>query len=65
MEVGKYTYWNKEINVMSWESKSKLIIGSFCSFADKIKIFLVGNHRTDWITTFPFSHIFTDVFSFD
>jgi acetyltransferase-like isoleucine patch superfamily enzyme len=62
MEVGKYTYGHKEINVMSWESESKLIIGSFCSFADRIKIFLGGNHRTDWITTFPFSHIFTDVF---
>jgi hypothetical protein len=25
MEVGKYTYGHKEINVMSWESESKLI----------------------------------------
>jgi acetyltransferase-like isoleucine patch superfamily enzyme len=63
MEVGKYTYGHNEINVMSWGSESKLIIGSFCSFADKIKIFLGGNHRTDWITAFPFSHIFTDVFN--
>ena len=62
MKAGKYTYGHTEINLMSWNSDSILIIGSFCSFADKIKIFLGGNHRTDWITTFPFIHIFTDVF---
>ena len=62
MEVGKYTYGHNEINVMSWGSKSKLIIGSFCSIASETKIFLGGNHRTDFFTTFPFGHIFEDIF---
>ena len=65
MEVGKYTYGHENIKIMSWGSDSKLIIGSFCSIADKVKIFLDGNHRIDWITTFPFTHIHQDIFKLD
>ena len=32
----------------------KLKIGSFCSIAGGVQIFLGGNHRTDWVTTYPF-----------
>lgn len=63
MEVGKYTYGHNEINVMSWGSKSNLMIGSFCSIASETKIFLGGNHRTDFFTTFPFGHIYEDIFT--
>lgn len=35
-----------------------LRIGSFCSIASGVKIFLGMNHRTDWITTYPFSAFF-------
>lgn len=31
-----------------------LTIGSYCSFASNVQIFLGGGHRTDWITTYPF-----------
>lgn len=62
MKVGKYTYGHNLINTMSWGSNSQLIIGSFCSIADKVKVFLGGNHRVDWITTFPFTHIHQNVF---
>ena len=34
----------------------KFFIGSFCSMADNIHIFLGGNHRSDWVTTYPFSY---------
>jgi acetyltransferase-like isoleucine patch superfamily enzyme len=58
---GKYTYGNPEVR---WStSGSKLVIGNFCSIADNIKIYLGGNHRTDWVTTFPFGHIHTNVFN--
>jgi acetyltransferase-like isoleucine patch superfamily enzyme len=33
----------------------KLIIGRYCSIADKVEILLGGNHRVDWVTTYPFS----------
>jgi acetyltransferase-like isoleucine patch superfamily enzyme len=32
-----------------------LTIGRFCSIADKVEIFLGGNHRVDWVSTFPFA----------
>ena len=32
-----------------------LKIGKFCSIANDVQIFLGGNHRIDWITTYPFS----------
>lgn len=31
-----------------------LVIGSYCSFASNVQIFLGGGHRTDWVTTYPF-----------
>jgi acetyltransferase-like isoleucine patch superfamily enzyme len=37
-----------------WGEPVKLTIGSYCSLADRIEIFLGGNHRTDWVTTYPF-----------
>jgi len=33
-----------------------LRIGSFCSLARKVTIFLGGDHRIDWVTTYPFMH---------
>ncbi len=36
------------------ESGAALAIGRFCSIADGVEILLGGNHRTDWVTTFPF-----------
>ena len=32
-----------------------LSIGSYCSFSDGVELFLGGNHRWDWVTTYPFS----------
>jgi acetyltransferase-like isoleucine patch superfamily enzyme len=32
-----------------------LKVGSFCSIGGDVTIFLGGNHRVDWITTYPFS----------
>jgi acetyltransferase-like isoleucine patch superfamily enzyme len=30
------------------------ICGNYCCFADEVMIFLGGDHRADWVTTFPF-----------
>jgi acetyltransferase-like isoleucine patch superfamily enzyme len=32
-----------------------LEIGAFCSIASGVKIFLGGEHRVDWVTTYPFN----------
>lgn len=39
---------------------AKLKIGSFCSIADEVVIFLGGNHRPDWVTTYPFNWVFKE-----
>ena len=57
-EIGDYTYGLPK--VFEWGEGAKLKIGKFCSIAEDVKIFLGGNHRTDWITTYPLMEIFKD-----
>lgn len=54
MEVGRHTYGHEQITVHHWGEKAELRIGSFCSIADRVDVFLGGNHRVDWVTTYPF-----------
>jgi acetyltransferase-like isoleucine patch superfamily enzyme len=56
-EIGDYTYGRPTVLFDSQEAN--LIIGKFCSIADGVTIFLGGNHRTDWITTYPFNVLST------
>ena len=51
--IGDYTYGTP--NILNWGEGSTLIIGKFCSIADGVTILLGGNHRIDWITTYPFN----------
>jgi len=39
---------------MHWGEPATLEVGNFCSFAKNVTILLGGNHRIDWITTYPF-----------
>lgn len=61
-EIGEWSYGNP--SVLSWGENSKLAIGKFCSIADEVVIMLGGEHRTDWVTTYPFSAIFADASCF-
>ena len=58
--VGSFSYGIENVSVMQWGEGACLTIGSFCSISTNVKVFLGGNHRIDWITTFPFGHIFID-----
>jgi acetyltransferase-like isoleucine patch superfamily enzyme len=51
-EIGRASYGNPAIR--DWGEGASLKIGAFCSMAAGVKIFLGGEHRTDWVTTFPF-----------
>lgn len=53
--IGKHTYGGQDIQIHSWGEGSSVIIGSFCSISSGCEIILGGNHRSDWLTTFPFS----------
>lgn len=54
MKVGRHTYGHEQIAVRQWGEPAELTIGSFCSIADRVSVFLGGNHRVDWVTTYPF-----------
>lgn len=57
---GKYTYGVPTIH--QGGSGAKLIVGNFCSIASNCNIYLGRNHRTDWVTTYPFGHIHQNIF---
>lgn len=51
-EVGRGTYG--EPTILHWGETATLKVGAYCSIADGVKIYLGGNHRIDWITSYPF-----------
>lgn len=57
--IGDYTYGVP--SVLFPNDKATLKIGKFCSIAKNVTIFLGGNHRPDWISTYPFFEIFDDL----
>ena len=61
MSYGKHTYGVP--NILWQNNDAKLIIGNFCSIAKNVNIYLGGNHRTDWVTTYPFGHINKHIFN--
>lgn len=58
MQVGRHTYGSEHITELFGGNGAELIIGKYCSIAEDITAMLSGNHRVDWISTFPF-HIIT------
>lgn len=54
-DIGDHTYGVPRI--LRWDDKSHLCIGKFCSIAENVTIILGGNHRADWVTTYPFNVI--------
>jgi chloramphenicol O-acetyltransferase type B len=50
--VGRCTYGNP--SVINYGDKATLKVGAFCSIAIRVQILLGGNHRSDWVTTYPF-----------
>jgi len=55
--VGKSTYGAHNIEIYYWGENTWLDIGNFCSISGHIEVYLGGNHRIDWATTYPFGHI--------
>jgi len=53
MEKGRHSYGTPIIK--RWhDSDGDVTIGAFCSIGENVQIFTGGNHRTDWVSTFPF-----------
>jgi acetyltransferase-like isoleucine patch superfamily enzyme len=61
-KIGRGTYGSPQ--VLSWRDGTALEIGSFCSISDSVTIMLGGEHRTDWVTTYPFSQLYPEAEGF-
>jgi acetyltransferase-like isoleucine patch superfamily enzyme len=62
IEVGEFTYGHHAARIS--ESGANVKIGKFCSLAiEGIEFYAGGNHRVDWITTFPFGGIHQHIFN--
>ena len=51
--IGAYSYGRPKVRFPN--SGRALTIGRYCSIADGVEILLGGDHRLDWITTYPFA----------
>ena len=51
--VGRETYGWPVMHFGPGET-TKVEIGSFCSFARGVELVVGGEHRTDWVSTYPF-----------
>lgn len=58
ISVGEMTYGNPKL--MIWAESERIDIGSFCSIAEDVSIFGGGEHRTDWVTTYPLRIAFNE-----
>ena len=59
LAIGEFTYGASNIDIRSWGGVgTHLAIGKFCSIAKNLTVYLGGNHRTDWVTTYPFGYIY-------
>lgn len=51
--IGRGTYGGS-VSVHHFTVNGGLKVGAYCSFAAEVEILLGGNHRHDWVTTYPF-----------
>jgi chloramphenicol O-acetyltransferase type B len=51
--VGRYSYGSFQVNAGRGD-RARVRIGSFCSIARGVEFVAGGNHRPDWISTYPF-----------
>ncbi|WP_411874774.1 CatB-related O-acetyltransferase [Vulcanococcus limneticus] len=52
----------EHLSIYDFGDGHRLRIGSFNSIAPGQVVFLGGNHRVDWTTTYPFGHLHLDRF---
>lgn len=53
IEWGHKTYGADRVEVFQWGEGARCRIGKYCSIADRVKIFLGGDHKVNWTSTFP------------
>jgi len=57
-DIGDWTYGRPII--LDWGDGSKVRIGKFCSIAPHVLILVGGEHRSEWVTTYPFRELWME-----
>src|SRR5690606_29827939 len=57
-ELGAHSYGVPIVKY--WDDTTLLIIGKYCSIAENVQILLGGNHRVDWVSSYPFPAFFPE-----
>jgi len=58
--IGDHTYGIENMTLY-FSDEASLLIGKYCSIGQNLSIFLGGEHRLDWLTTYPFSHFHPEI----
>ncbi|RDC59698.1 putative acetyltransferase [Alteripontixanthobacter maritimus] len=58
-DIGRGSYGDLEI--LDFGEGTTFLMGAYCSVAMNCKVILGGGHRTEWVTTYPFSALETDL----
>ena len=56
IQIGEFSYGDP--HVWMFTDRYRLVIGKFCAISANVRIIVDGNHRPDWISTFPFGDLF-------
>jgi acetyltransferase-like isoleucine patch superfamily enzyme len=55
--IGKHTYGLETVQLLTWGAQpAALKVGRFCSISYNLNLIFGGNHRSDWVSTYPFGH---------
>lgn len=52
--IGKFSYGQPTVKKWSKDGKSTLKIGKYCSIGEGVTVLLGGEHKSNWVTTYPF-----------
>jgi acetyltransferase-like isoleucine patch superfamily enzyme len=52
-QIGPHTYGGFHVRLGPGD-RARVVIGDYCSIAGGVQFSPGGNHRTDWVSTFPF-----------
>ncbi|WP_414900800.1 CatB-related O-acetyltransferase [Sphingomonas flavalba] len=56
--IGRGSYGG--LSIAAYPGDADLVMGAYCSIAANVTVLLGGEHRTDWVSTYPFPAILPD-----
>lgn len=62
IKADDFSYIDGAPKVLSWGEGARVHIGKFCSIAANVTFMLGGDHRNDWVSTYPFNAWLPDAF---